>query len=431
MQSNLTHTTLGDVCIKITDGAHASPKSVPYGKPMASVKDLTRFGININSARHISLADYHALVKQGCRPSVGDVLIAKDGNTALDTVCSIKTNYEVVLLSSVAILKPDPSKIDSDFLKYYLSSQDVISYLKSTFISGAAIPRVILRAFKQAEIAIPNIAAQKDIASILNAIDDKILNLTNTNRTLEAIAQTIFKSWFVNFDPVHAKQQGIACSGIDAETAELFPDSFEDSELGLIPKGWHISTVGKIYKLTMGQSPAGVDLNTLGNGIEFYQGRTDFGFRYPIQRVFCVSPTRIAKEDDILISVRAPVGDVNVAMNECCIGRGVAAIRHPLSFQSFALYQVKQLKEMFKIYDGEGTVFGSISKTDFENIKLIAPSPKLAEIFQRLISPIDDRIKLNENQILDLSRIRDTLLPRLIGGKLDVSAIEAQLEETA
>jgi type I restriction enzyme, S subunit len=230
MSSEWTQTTLGDVCLKITDGAHASPKSVAIGKPMASVKDLTRFGVDLSSARLISGEDFENLVKQGCRPEVGDVLIAKDGNSALDTVCNVSSPLDAVLLSSVAILRPNLAKIDTDFLKFYLSSSDVIDYLKSTFISGAAIPRVVLRDFKKAEINIPPLTAQTEIVSVLNAVENRIFLLLETNATLEAIAQALFKSWFVDFDPVRAKLEGRAPEGMDEATAALFPDGFEESE---------------------------------------------------------------------------------------------------------------------------------------------------------------------------------------------------------
>ena len=163
--------TLGDVCQKITDGAHNSPKSVDIGKPMVSVKDLPLFGVDLSKARLISIEDFDKLVKQGCKPEVGDVLIAKDGNSALDTVCSIKEPLDAVLLSSVAILRPDIDKLDVDFLKYYFSSKVIIEYLKTNFISGAAIPRVVLKDFRKAEIKLPPLWIQKTISSILKESD--------------------------------------------------------------------------------------------------------------------------------------------------------------------------------------------------------------------------------------------------------------------
>jgi restriction endonuclease S subunit len=201
MPQNWKTYKLGDLCTKITDGAHHSPKSVDSGgMPMASVKDMTPYGLNLETARRISGEDYQSLVKQGCQPEINDVLIAKDGNSALDTVCVIRDDVDTVLLSSVAILKPDLNIIDPYFLKYYFSTPFILSYLKSSFISGAAIPRVILKAFKLAEINLPPLPEQRAIASILSSLDDKIeLNL-QMNKTLEEMAMTLYKHWFVDFE---------------------------------------------------------------------------------------------------------------------------------------------------------------------------------------------------------------------------------------
>ncbi|TXL16082.1 hypothetical protein BMR04_10685 [Methylococcaceae bacterium HT3] len=172
MSVNWPVLTLGNVCEKITDGAHKSPKSVSIGRPMASVKDLTRFGVNLSHARLISQKDFEDLVNQGCQPQVGDVLIAKDGNSALDTVCTIDKPLDAVMLSSVAILRPNKAKLDSDFLKYYFCSRNVIEYLKNNFISGAAIPRVVLRDLKKAAIKVPSLEEQKNISKVLRSLDN-------------------------------------------------------------------------------------------------------------------------------------------------------------------------------------------------------------------------------------------------------------------
>ncbi len=111
---------------------------------------------------------------------------------------------------------------------------------------------------------------------------------------LEAIAKALFKSWFVDFDPVRAKAEGRQPEGMDAQTAALFPDGFEDSELGMVPRGWKVETIKGGFNLTMGQSPPGESYYEAGEGLPFYQGKTDFGFRFPTRRAFCTSPTRLA-----------------------------------------------------------------------------------------------------------------------------------------
>jgi type I restriction enzyme S subunit len=346
------------------------------------------------------------------RAPIGYIAIAKNEIATNQGFKSLKVNNE-----------------HNNIYFYYLLKH-LTPYIQS-IATGSTFKEISGNDLGNIEVDVPSLNIQKKISHCLLTLDKKISNLRAINQTLESIAQAIFKSWFVDFDPVHAKQQGVECVGIDKATADLFPASFVESELGLIPKGWEVGTVGKIFTLTMGQSPAGNTYNESGDGMEFYQGRTDFGFRFPSQRIFCNAPTRIAKENDILISVRAPVGDVNVALNECCIGRGVAAIRHPKDYQSYALYSMKQLSTKFKVFDGEGTVFGSINKTDFENIKLICPHEKIILTFEKIIEAFDKKIKNNEFSLRNIVALRDTLLPRLISGKLDLSNIEEQLGAVA
>ena len=157
-------------------------------------------------------------------------------------------------------------------------------------------------------------------------------------------------------------------AGMDAATATLFPSAFQDSLLGEIPEGWEVATVGEEFNLTMGQSPPGSTYNEDGDGLPFYQGRKDFGFRYPTRRVYCNAPTRLAKKDDTLVSVRAPVGDINMVEEKCCIGRGVAVIRHKTGSRSYTYYAMQFLREDFALYEAEGTVFGAINKTGFQTL---------------------------------------------------------------
>ena len=240
------------------------------------------------------------------------------------------------------------------------------------------------------------------------------------NNTLECIAQALFKSWFVDFDPVIAKSESRKPEGLDDATAAMFPSSFTESALGLIPEGWEASSIGSSFKLTMGQSPPGETYNEDGKGVPLFQGRTDFGFRFPIERIYCTAPTRFAERNDTLVSVRAPVGDVNLAWEKCCIGRGIASLRHNTGAISFTYYTAKQLQTQFRSFNAEGTIFGSINKTDFNKISCVEPKKNVIMLFETIIGAIDCKIRNNEEQIQTLSQIRDALLPRLISGKLRV-----------
>lgn len=230
--------TLDEVCSKITDGAHHSPKSVDNGLPMASVKDMTPFGLNLQSARKISIEDFTKLVKQGCQPLRGDVLIAKDGNSALDTVCLVKETQDVVLLSSVAILRPNQEVIYPDFLRLYLDAEPTRNYLKASSISGAAIPRVILQDFKRAKIRLPkNIDIQKKIADTVANYDNLIENNNRRIAILEDMAQSLYREWFVKFRfPGH-------------ENVKLV-----DSMLGKVPEGWETIDLGEEITIKKGKN---------------------------------------------------------------------------------------------------------------------------------------------------------------------------------
>ena len=145
--------------------------------------------------------------------------------------------------------------------------------------TGSTFPNVSRTQLSELLVPTPPLPKQAGIAHILGTLDDKIELNRRMNQTVEAIARAIFKSWFVDFDPVHAKAEGREPVGMDPETAALFPDSFQDSPLGKIPTGWEVSTIGKEFNLIMGQSPPGTTYNEVGEGMPFFQGRRDFGFR--------------------------------------------------------------------------------------------------------------------------------------------------------
>ena len=430
MSSEWTQTTLGDVCLKITDGEHASPKTVVTGKPMASVKDLTRFGVDLSSARLISVEDFENLVKQGCRPEVGDVLIAKDGNSALDTVCSVSSLLDAVLLSSVAILRPDPAKIDTDFLKFYLSSTDVIDYLKSTFISGAAIPRVVLRDFKKAEISIPPITSQRNITSVLNALENRIFLLRETNATLEAIAQALFKSWFVDFDPVRAKMEGRAPEGMDEATAALFPDALEESELGWVPKGWQICALDEIATYLNGLAlqkfpPTGTDDLPVIKIAQLRKGDTAGADR----AARSLKQDYVIQNGDVLFSWS---GSLEVEI--WCGGEGalnqhlfkVTSSRYPKWFYYF--WTRHHLEHFRQVAASKATTMGHIQRSHLSAAKVSVPSLEVLNMGNELLEPLVNRVVENRLQAQTLSTLRDTLLPRLISGQLRLPEAEAATE---
>ncbi|MBU0710930.1 restriction endonuclease subunit S [bacterium] len=361
------------------------------------------------------------------------LLLAEDGENlrSLNTPIAFMASGKFWVNNHAHILKRS-SDNSTKYLHYALQYADIQSYL-----SGSTRPKLTQSDMKRILVHYPHPYEQRAIAHILGSLDDKIELNRQMNRTLEAMAQAIFKSWFVDFlpvrakqsartqtgDPVHAKAEG-RDTGLPAEIAKLFPDSFEESELGLIPKGWNSSFLGQEFQITMGQSPPGNTYNEIGEGLSFFQGRRDFGFRFPSKRVYCTAPKRIAKYGDTLVSVRAPVGDINMALNECCIGRGVAGIRHNSESRSYTYYTMKTLSDTFAQFEADGTVFGAINKNQFADIPWLSISKDIVDMFESFVFPYDEYIYNNSTELTGLINIRDILLPKLISGELRVPDVE-------
>lgn len=187
-----------------------------------------------------------------------------------------------------------------------------------------------------------------------------------------------------------------------------------------IPEGWEVKGLSQIANIIMGQSPSGESYNEESNGMIFFQGSTDFGWRYPENRVYTTAPTRFAKEDDILLSVRAPIGTMNLAMQNCCIGRGLAALNSKDDFNSFLIYQMSFFKKKFDYLNSVGTTFGSLTKDELHNLDLVYPSRVILEKFEGIVSSFDAKIKSNSKQNQELSQLRDWLLPMLMNGQIKV-----------
>ena len=376
-----------------------------------------------------------------------DVLINSTGVGTLGRVAQFLDNApnSITVDSHITIVRPNSNKIHPLFFGYLLKSKqnEIESFAQGTTgqteLSRDDLKNMVVEFTNNKELQI------KHSEFLLN-IDDKIQLNTQTNQTLEAIAQAIFKSWFVDFDPVRAKAQALsegksereanlsAMSVISGkaiedlsqteyqelwEIADAFPSELvENAEFGEVPKGWEISTIGESYNVIMGQSPSGETYNEQGNGTLFYQGRAEFGWRFPTPRLFTTNPKRMAKSNDILMSVRAPVGDLNVALENCCIGRGLCALSHKSGEFSFGFYQMKNLKSVLDVFNGEGTVFGSINQKDLKSIPVLNPHQEIIALFNKFVFDIDNKIKNNVKENQQLEKIRDLLLPKLLSGEL-------------
>lgn len=421
--------------------------------PLAKVSNFTQDSIDTREmtkveAEHASNWNTHKL-------TANDILIATVGSwppnwsSVVGKVIRVPNEADGAIQNQNTCCVIPRQDVDQSFLYYVLKSKSFLNYVVNVAQGSANQARVPVKKLGAFSFLAPaKKSEQVKIGRILNRLDKAIKLNHQINQTLEQIAQSLFKSWFVNFDPVvdNALAAGNPIPDELAHRIEvrkkahalpdfqplpehirnLFPSDFEQTgELtvgldGWVPKGWNASVVGKEFDVTMGQSPPGDTYNESGYGMPFYQGRADFQFRFPKNRVYCTEPKRLASKGVTLVSVRAPVGDVNIAKEDCAIGRGVAAVLHKSLLTSYTYYAFKELGRHFKTYDGEGTVFGSINQKDFKNLPLVkVPEPVLME-FESICGILDSKIESSSKSITTLSETRDYLLPKLISGKLEV-----------
>lgn len=416
---------LGNVC-SIRRGASPRPAGDPkyFGGdiPWFRIGDATKTGSRYLSATEVHVNEVGA--KHSVKIPSGSLIVA---NSGVSLGFAVITTIEGCIHDGWLLLD-DCKNVDRDFLFYFVNCYT--PQLRE-FAEGTTQPNLNTTIARRLLLPLPPIDEQQAIANTLSMLDDKIELNRQMSHTLEAMAQTIFKSWFVDFDPVAAKVDGRKPYGLNDETAALFPACYEESALGPIPKGWQISIVGKEYNITMGQSPPGETYNEIGAGLPFYQGRTDFCFRYPKRRIYCSAPTRIAEPGDTLVSVRAPVGDVNMAMEQCAIGRGVGAIRHKSRARSYTYYQMRGLRESFDVFEGDGTLFGSMNKDGFEGIRIVVPPLNVLNKYEDLVGPVDEYIENNEREAASLTDLRNNLLPKLLSGEIRLKQAEKIVEEVA
>ena len=266
--------------------------------------------------------------------------------------------------------------------------------------------------FSYLEVYLPDYDEQVRIGDFLYKLNQKIALNNQINEELEAMAKTLYDYWFVQFDFPDENGKPYKSSG----GKMVYNDQLKRE----IPEGWGVEKLENIANITMGQSPKGTSYNEVGEGMLFFQGSTDFGWRFPVARQYTTEPSRIAEEDDILLSVRAPVGTLNIADTRCCIGRGLAAINSKVGANSYIFNVMQDFKKLFDMMNSVGTTFGSITKDDLYSLKLIYPPNELLMKFDKSVKSFDREIKNRSRQNQELSQLRDWLLPMLMNGQVKV-----------
>ena len=390
------HSTINDVCVLVTDGSHSSPKSVNDGKYMVSVKDFTDYGFDFASCRMISNDDYETLKRNGCVPQIDDILIGKDGARFFEDIIIYRQREKPALLSSIAILRCDKSKILPDFLYYVLRTPSFRQDVKDNYGSGSAIPRIILKDFKRMMVSYPSLEKQQSIISVLTAIDSKIQANTEINDNLYAQAKAIFDNHFINIDAIPAGWRKGNLLDIANYLNGLAMQKFrpQGNEIGL--------PVLKIKELRHGSCDDSSELCSLR-----------------------IKPEYIIHDGDVIFSWSGSLLVDIWCGGTCGLNQHLFKVTSDIYDKWFYyLWTAHHLARFIAIAADKATTMGHIKREELAKAEVLIPCEEDYTSLTSIMQPIFELIISNRIEARKLAALRDELLPKLMSGEIDVSAIQ-------
>ena len=397
MKSEWNIGTISEVCSLVTDGSHYSPKSCDNGEYMVSVKDFKGFGFDFSNCKHISSSDYEKMKASGCIPECGDILIGKDGARFFEDIIIYNQPEKPALLSSIAILRCNPDIILPQFLYYICKNPVFKKDVRDNYGSGSAIPRIVLKDFKRMPISYPDLDEQRKIVASLVAIDDRILLNTAINENLESQAQAIFKSWFVDFEPFG----------------------------GVMPEDWRTGSLSEIC----GYSKDKVNIEDLTLDTYYSTENMQPNRQGAVQATALptIKQTIACKKGDVLISnIRPYFKKIIYCFADCgCSTDVLCFVPNKSEYSAFlycALYSDKFFDYM--VAGSKGTKMPRGDKQQIMIYPICIPSTEYVEQFSKIVAPMLETVYTNRLEANDLAILRDTLLPKLMKGEIDVSEVK-------
>ena len=427
MAAEWRETTLADTSEEVSYGYTESASPERIGPRFLRITDIQNGVVNWNSVPFcpITKSDHEKY-----RLHAGDIVIARTGNSTGENFL-FRGSEDSVFASYLIRFRIDQSIADPAFVWYNLRTRQWWDFIDGSK-TGSAQAGANAKVLGQYSFVLPPLAEQKRIAEVLGALDDKIELNRRTNATLEATARALFQSWFVDFDPVRAKLDGRTPSGIDPATAALFPDSFEESPLGHIPKGWGATTLGACIGFRSGFSFKSQDWQESGIPVVKI-GSVKPGI-IDLTQVSFVSE-KIAEQaaryrlstGDMLIGMTGYVGEVGLvppSNNPPLLNQRVGKfMMQKPGTESLAFWYCTTRQPEFRAFveaRSHGTAQANVSRESIMEFPLIAPSSAMLDAYNRECQPMLDRILSNHAESRTLAILRDTLLPKLLSGELSV-----------
>lgn len=411
----------------ILDYRGKTPQKTSSGVPIITAKIVKNGRIEAPN-EFIATADYAGWMTRGM-PKVGDIVLTTEA--PLGEVAQI-TELPVALAQRIVTLRGKNNILDNDYLLYLAQSVEFQEQLKSR-ATGTTVLGIKQSELRKLELSLPPIEHQRTAASVLKALDRRAEALRSTNSVLEEISSTVFRSWFIDFDPVRAKAEGREPEGMSADIAALFPSEFVDSELGLIPKGWQVRSIGDVVECVGGGTPSTKEPAYWEGGTHNWASPKDLsGADSPIllDTAGKLTDSGLGKVSSgllsagtVLMSSRAPIGYLAITGMPTAINQGFIAMKAsgPLPNSYLYLWAQANMEEIKS--RANGSTFMEISKAAFRPIPTVIPSQSVIDAFHQLASPMFSRIESGARAAENLSDIRDLLLPRLLSGRGCVSSV--------
>jgi type I restriction enzyme S subunit len=414
---------LGEL-VEIFDGPHATPPKTQDGPIFLGISNLANGRLDLSNTEHLSEEHYEQWTRRVV-PQPGDVVFSYE--TRLGEAALIPPDLYCCLGRRMGLLRARTGKVDKCFLLYAYLGPEFQETLRSRTIHGSTVDRIPLIDIASFPIRVPkHTGEQRRIARILGALDDKIELNRRMNETLESMARALFKSWFVDFDPVRAKAEGGDLRALAPDATALFPDSFDQDQM---PLGWRLGQLADVASVVMGASPPGEMYNERGVGVPLVNGPVEYGNFFLEKKKWTTQQTRLSLKGDLILCVRgSTTGRHAFADDEYCLGRGVCAIRAIGPAQ--ALVNRVVLDSLPKLLSKTtGSVFPNLSSEDIKSFGVVVPPLPIVELYCKLVAPLDQRIWNNVSESRTLSLLRDSLLPKLISGELRVEHTQQIVHE--
>ncbi len=417
---------LRDIEVTLIDCDHKTPVSVEEGYPYIAIPQLKNGHIQLEGVRKISHADWLTWTRK-LKPQVHDVIVVRRCNSGQSAV--VPKNLKCAIGQNLVVLRSSGTFVFPEFLRWLVQGDDWWEQVRTYLNVGAIFDSLKCKDIPNFELTIPPLEAQKEIALILDALDNRISLLRETNTTLEAIAQTLFKSWFVDFDPVKAKAEGRLPEGMDEATAALFPSEFEESALGLIPKGWRVGTIYEIANVLYGAPFKSAFFNEKGKGQPLIRIR-DLESQEP--KIFTdeVQPKGyLVNAGDCLVGMDGEFRPYLWTGQPAWLNQRVCAFLPQKNIST--LFVREKLRPLLDFFERSkvGTTVIHLGRGDIDTFKVTIPNNDLICVYSDLVAPILDSIICNSQKSQTLTSLRDTLLPRLISGQLRLNQAQEIMDE--